>query len=190
MFAKFGQLALGRTSALRLLTGILGLAVVNGCTTTSLDLSKMGLSQLVHTADQTAPATEIVLADQRQVLGTENELESTIRNVLDLADQKRFSEASELLGHVRSTLARNSKGYQAVTASMALLALRSGDFERFERFAGQLDATLEDPLRVDPAFIEIVSLYRAVNGMSLPVNAPEPLRRLGLGVAERAIASR
>ena len=33
-------------------------------------------------------------------------------------------------------------------------------------------------VRFDPAFVEVVSLYRAVSGKNLPVNAPEKMKRL------------
>ena len=150
---------------------------MNGCWVSSVG----GRSQLSLMIS--AQTSEIVLAADRHLLGTDNELASTIQNVLDLADQKRFSEASGLLEKLRSTLAINSEGFQSVTASMALLALRSGDFKRFEQFAGQLDRSLEDPLRVEPAFADVITLYRVVNGKSLPVNATNSLRRLeSLGV--------
>ena len=48
----------------------------------------------------------------------------------------------------------------------------------FRRLGRQLDKSLGAPVRVDPGYVEVISLYRAAVGQSLPVNAPEGIRKL------------
>jgi hypothetical protein len=61
---------------------------------------------------------------------------------------------------------------------MALLALSEGDVGTFRRIARQLDNSLGTPVRVPPAYVEVISLYRAITGKVLPVNAPERMKAL------------
>ena len=101
-----------------------------------------------------------------------------IQNAIELAEQKRFVEARILLGELRDIQHRESDGYRALSTSMALLALREGDIVAFKRISRQLDASLGNPVRVPPAYTEVVSLYRAMNQQSLPVNAPENFQQM------------
>ena len=61
---------------------------------------------------------------------------------------------------------------------MAVLALKEGDFQAFRRLARQLDRSLGTPVRVNAPHTEIITLYRAVTGKVVPVNAPEHMKML------------
>jgi len=124
------------------------------------------------------PGYEVVLATHAAALNPRSPVEATIRDVLELAEQKRFTEARNVLAELRESQPRRSDGYKASTATMALLALKAGDFPMFRRLARQLDKSLGAPVRVDPGYVEVISLYRAAVGKSLPVNAPDGIRKL------------
>jgi hypothetical protein len=121
---------------------------------------------------------EVVLAKQAAALNPSSPVEAIIRDVLELAEQKRFTEARNVLAELRESQPRRSDGYRASTATMALLALKAGDFPMFRRLARQLDKSLGAPVRVDQGYVEVISLYRAAVGQSLPVNAPDGIRKL------------
>ena len=167
------------------------LLLAGGCTT-ALEFPSLGLDRLGSSRNEAPPEpTKIVLSQRASGLSADIEIETAIRDVVDLARQKRFGEARLLLRTIRSTQERDSEGYQAQplrpppsTASMAILALREGDFATFMRIAGRLDKSLGEPVRVDETYVEIIALYRALSGTALPVNAPDKLRRLG-GTAQR-----
>lgn len=160
------------------------LLLAGGCTT-ALEFPSLGLDRLGSSRNEAPPEpTKIVLSQRASGLSADIEIETAIRDVVDLARQKRFGEARLLLRTIRSTQERDSEGYQAATASMAILALREGDFATFMRIAGRLDKSLGEPVRVDETYVEIIALYRALSGTALPVNAPDKLRRLG-GTAQR-----
>ena len=60
---------------------------------------------------------------------------------------------------------------------MALVTLKEGDLATFKRVARQLDMSLGQPVHVEEPYVEVVTLYRTITGESLPVNAPEMMRR-------------
>ena len=103
---------------------------------------------------------------------------STIRIIVDLDRQKRFAEARHLLSQVRKVQPGKSEGYRSVTNSMAILALKEGKFEDFKRLARQLDRSLGNPVHVKAPHTELITLYRAVTGKVLPVNAPANMKLL------------
>jgi hypothetical protein len=116
-------------------------------------------------------------------------LEVTLRNVVELSEQKRYAEARYLLAEVRATQPPDSEGFRAATCAMAIAALKEGDAGTFRRAARQLDTALGRPVRVDPAYVEVITLYRALNGLDLPVNAPSQMRALGRRLGEARSAS-
>jgi hypothetical protein len=107
-----------------------------------------------------------------------NNQEAVLHNAIELAQQKRFLEARILLTELREIQHKESDGYRALSSAMALLALRGGDIKTFGRIARQLDTSLKYPVRVPPAYVEVVSLYRAMSIQGLPVNAPERIQQL------------
>ena len=160
-----------------LLIGLLGLAA---CSTPITDLPRQGyqlLSGNAFSADAAAHKQEIILAKNPSSLNPANPAEAALRNVLDLARQKRFSEARNLIAELREEQPRGSEGYQGATAMMAVLALKEGDFPMFKRLVRQLDKSLGKPVRVDARYVEIISLYRVTQGESLPVNAPDQFQK-------------
>ena len=161
---------------------ICGMAfALTACSASLPDFSAANMQMLGGFAkqEQTGPAPyEVVLAKQADALNPNSPIEATIRDVLELAQQKRFSEARNILAELRESQPRPSEGYEASTATMALLALKAGDFPMFRRLARQLDKSLGSPVRVDPAYVEVISLYRAAMGQNLPVNAPDGIKRL------------
>ena len=106
------------------------------------------------------------------------QVERTIHDAIEFARQNRFSEARQLLADVSIIQDRQSEGYQAISCAMALLALREGNIGAFKRIARNLDASLGHPVRVDNAYVDVISLYRAMDGRDLPVNASVPMKML------------
>ena len=156
--------------------GLFGPLSLAACSTPITDLPQQGLQLLNGNAfsqGASAEKSEIILANNPGSLNPTISAEATIRNVLDLARQKRFSEARNLIAELREEQPRGSEGYQGATAMMAVLALKEGDFPMFKRLVRQLDKSLGKPVRVDAQYVELISLYRATRGESLPVNAPE-----------------
>ena len=168
-----------RARAIRVF-GLLGLLGLAACSTPISDLPQQGLQLLNGNAFSQGAATqksEIILANNPGSLNPANAAEATVRNVLDFARQKRFSEARNLIAELREEQPRGSEGYQGATAMMAVLALKEGDFPMFKRLVRQLDKSLGKPVRVDATYVEIISLYRVTQGESLPVNAPDQFQK-------------
>lgn len=164
-----------RSAALSISIGL----VLSGCASGSNDMSSFGLSGM-DWFNSAEPSK-----DQSFVVGTKpsefaagNSQEAILHNAIELAQQKRFLEARILLTELREIQHRGSDGYRALSNTMALLALREGDISTFRRIAHQLDASLENPIRVPPAYVEVVSLYRAITSQSLPVNTPERIQQM------------
>lgn len=174
--------------ALSLISGAL---LLGGCTTGSDSLSGFrlgGWSPFTGSRLESQGPRQIALPRDAAALGTATTLEVTLRNVVELSEQKRYAEARYLLTEVRATQPPDSEGFRAATCAMAIAALKEGDVGTFRRAARQLDAALGQPVRVDPAYVEVITLYRALNGQDLPVNAPPQMRALGrrLGAARSA----
>ena len=125
------------------------------------------------------PDTEesVVISRDPKLLANGSEVEVAIHNAVELSRQKRFIEARHLLAEVRELQKPKSDGHRSVTCAMALLALREGDIGNFRRLARQLDTSLGKPVRVAPSYVEVISLYRAMNKENLPVNTPDGIRR-------------
>ena len=121
---------------------------------------------------------DVVLPRDRRALDGQSGVASSLRLAVELDQQKRFAEARHLISQVRSIQSTKSDGYQVTTASMAILALKEGNFFAFKRIARQLDASLGNPVRVEAPHTAIITLYRAVSGKALPVNAPENMKTL------------
>jgi len=124
------------------------------------------------------PGVDVVLPRNSKALSHNTGVVSTIRVAMELDQQKRFEEARHLLSQVRRAQPVDSKAYRSITNSMAVLALKEGEFETFRRLARQLDTSLGNPVRVKAPHLEIITLYRAVTGKKLPVNAPEKMKML------------
>ena len=124
------------------------------------------------------PGEDVVLPRDSRVLSQQSGVGSTLRIVVELDQQKRFGEARHLLSQLRGAQPNESEGYQVVTNSMAVLALKEGDFASFKRLSRQLDVSLGTPVRVEDPHSPIITLYRAVTGKTLPVNAPPHMRML------------
>jgi hypothetical protein len=153
--------------------------VLSGCTSGSNNMSGFGVSGM-DWFNSAEPSKEesFVVGTKPSTFKSGNDQEAILHNAIELAQQKRFLEARILLTELREIQHRKSDGYRALSIAMALMALREGDIKTFGRIARQLDASLENPVRVPPAYIEVVSLYRAINGQSLPVNAPERIQQM------------
>ncbi len=154
---------------------------LSACSATMPDFSAANITMLggfTKEEKKVDAGYEVVLAQQAEALNPNSPIEATIRDVLELAEQKRFTEARNILAELRESQPRRSEGYRAATATMALLALKAGDFPMFRRLARQLDKSLGTPVRVDPGYVEVISLYRASKGLNLPVNAPDGIKRL------------
>mgnify|MGYP003971044299 CR=1 FL=1 len=154
---------------------------LTACSASLPDFSTTNISMLggfTKEEEKADAGYEVVLAKQAAALNPRSPVEATIRDILELAEQKRFTEARNVLAELRESQPRRSDGYRASTATMALLALKAGDFPMFRRLARQLDKSLGAPLRVDPGYVEVISLYRAAVGKSLPVNAPDGIKKL------------
>jgi hypothetical protein len=164
---------------LGILGALLVVASITGCQSTmqgvSTDLTGFGV--IGQKTEKQAPG-EVILTADPYAIDDNSIVGSLVFDSVELSKQKRFAEARHLLADVRAAQAPKSEGFHATTCAMALLALREGDFPMFKRLARQLDNSLGRPVRIDPAFVEVISLYRAVSGKNLPVNAPEKMKRL------------
>ena len=120
----------------------------------------------------------VVIARDSNVLANGTEVEVAINNAIELSRQKRFVEARHILADVRALQNPKSDGYRAVSCAMALLALREGNIRGFQQLARQLDTSLGSPVSVTSSYVEVISLYRAINNQSLPVNAPDKFHQL------------
>ena len=156
---------------------VLGFLWVTGCTAGNAHFSDLGHSWFVDDADQTSEITTDLPRDPG-MLANGDDVKTAIYNATQLANQKRFEEARYLLTSVRELQNPEDEGYQALTCSMALLALRAGDIRTFKRTARQLDLALKEPVHVDPAYVGVISLYRMLVDRNLPVNAPAGIKRL------------
>lgn len=121
---------------------------------------------------------DVVLPRSSAALSKNTGVASTLRLAVELDQQKRFAEARHLLSQVRSVQSTDSDGYQSLTNSMAVIALKEGEFQEFKRLARQLDVSLKRPVMVKAPHTEVVTLYRAVTGKALPVNAPARMKSL------------
>lgn len=173
------SLSLARSKCGPAIAAFMALVLVAGCSSNHGEMSGFGISGM-NWFNSNEPSTEESFQVGRNSftagLGSSKEL--IIQNSVELAEQKRFLEARILLGELRDIQHRESDGYRALSTSMALLALREGDVETFKRIARQLDNSLGTPVRVPPAYTEVVSLYRAMSQQSLPVNAPERFQQM------------
>lgn len=140
------------------------------------DLSATGLSWFQSTK-QKSNQTMVMARDPKLLVGG-NQAQVAIHNAVELAAQKRFVEARHLLSEIREVQGPKTDGYQGLTCAMALLALRQGDIKAFQRLGRQLDNSLGQPVRVPGPYVDVVSLYRAINNQNLPVNSREGVRRL------------
>jgi len=153
--------------------------VLAGCSSNNEGMSGFGISGM-NWFNSSEPTTgnSFQIGDRASSLGSGSGHELIIQNAVDLSEQKRFLEARILLGELRDVQHRESDGYRALSTSMALLALREGDIDAFKRIAHQLDTSMGIPVRVTPAYRDVISLYRAMNQQSLPVNSPEGFQRM------------
>jgi hypothetical protein len=151
--------------------------LLGGCVTDDNMFSELGKNNLSWFNSAEPSASEsVVIARDSNVLANGTETEVSIHNAIELSRQKRFVEARHILADVRALQDPESDGYRAVSCAMALLALREGNIKSFQRLARQLDSSLGTPVRVSPSYVEVISLYRAINNQSLPVNAPAKFR--------------
>ena len=153
-----------------------GVALLASCQTTGTN----GVSNfdLFGTPQKIVVGEDVVLPRSSTALSRTEGVASTIRIIVDLDRQKRFAEARHLLSQVRKVQPGKSEGYRSVTNSMAILALKEGEFEDFKRLARQLDRSLGNPVHVKAPHTELITLYRAVTGKVLPVNAPANMKLL------------
>lgn len=156
--------------------------LLGGCVTDSSMFSDFGGNNLSWFSSAEPNEREsVVIARDSNVLANGTETEISIHNAIELSRQKRFVEARHILADVRARQDPDSDGYRAVSCAMALLALREGNIKSFQRLARQLDNSLGTPVRVSPSYVEVISLYRAINNQSLPVNAPAKFRHFKEG---------
>ena len=162
-----------------IMTATVTVIMLAGCSSSGEGMSGFGLSNM-QWFNSAEPSTEESFNVGRDPanLGSGSTQEADVQDAIELAEQKRFLEARILLAEVRDIQDRESDGYRAISCAMAILALRDGDIRTFRRVARQLDTSLGNPVRVPPAYTEIVSLYRAMSNQSLPVNAPERIQQM------------
>lgn len=182
MVIKFPLLQSGSNLITQIRPAIVAAAtavILTGCSSTGDGMSGFDLSGMDWFNSVEPPSEEsFVVGSIPSTYGAWNDQESDLHNAIALAKQKRFLEARILLTELREIQHGKSDGYRALSCAMALLALREGDIWTFKRIARQLDISLEIPVRVPPAYVEVVSLYRAMSNQGLPVNAPERIQRM------------
>ena len=104
-------------------------------------------------------------------------IQGEVKNAMELSEQKRFQDALDVLGKIRSSQPFNSEGYNALTASMSMQALLSGNLQDFHNHAEDLDQALGKPVRVPEEYAGLLALHRAAGKQSMPVNTPGRLRQ-------------
>jgi len=163
-----------------ILSAIAATLVLAGCQTQGpIGSRSFSNFNLFGTATQKFVVGEdVVLPRDPKALNGDDGVQSTLRLVVELDQQKRFAEARHLLSQLRSVQPPAGVGYQAATSSMAVLALKEGNFEAFKRLARQLDMALGTPVRVEAQHLDVVTVYRAVTGKPIPVNAPDNMKVL------------
>ena len=153
--------------------------VLTACGTDQGLIPKMNLSSLSWLNDGNGQTpVSVTMPAQIEDLAQGNKVEMRIFNAIQLARKKRFDDALDLMAAVRMQLDPDSEGFLAVTCSMALIALRAGDIREFKNNARVLDMALGQPISVPEPYVEVVSLYRAMVGKSMPVNTPEGIQRM------------
>jgi hypothetical protein len=163
----------------RRITFALGVVTLSGCATDQSGFSAFGFGN--NNWFDKSPAqgsSTIALPRDPDLLADDGGLQSAIHNSVELANQKRFSEARFILADVRESQQPDDEAYKALTCAIALLSLREGRISVFKRTARQLDLALKEPLNVPASYVEVISLYRLMEGKPLPVNTPEGVNRL------------
>ena len=155
----------------RLFIPVLVLGLTSGCS---------ALSLFTNDAPQSPP--QIRLPNGVAALSGHG-IEGEILNAVQLTEQRRFEEARDVLMTVRGRQSVNSEGYQALTCSIAIEALLSGDMETFRQDASELDRSLKEEMRVPQVYAEVIAIYRATIGKPLPVNTPPRLREWLLNIS-------
>jgi hypothetical protein len=156
--------------------------LLGGCVTDDNMFSDFGKNNLSwFNSPERNKSENVVIPRDSNVLANGTETEVSIHNAIELSRQKRFIEARHILADVRALQDPEGDGYRAVSCAMAILALREGNIKSFQRLARQLDSSLGKPVRVSPSYVEVISLYRAINNQSLPVNAPAKFRQFKEG---------
>ena len=124
----------------------------------------------------TLPATPDALTDT-------NEVHRLVRNVMDLTDQQRFTEARRLLAGLRAAQPPRGVSWRAGLCAEMTLALREGDMSAFLALGEMLEPAWADPHRVDERCVAVVGLHRALTGRPLPLDLPPALGRIVQRVA-------
>ncbi len=168
-----------RTVAAGALPLLLASFLLGGCQTGANSFPEFGLSELNwFNSSQPGVAETVVLPRDPASLANGGRVEKALHNAVELSRQKRFVEARHLLFEVRALQDRDSDGHHAISCAMALLALREGNIATFRRIARQLDESLGTPVRVDISYVDVISLYRAMENRDLPVNAHHQFQTL------------
>ena len=165
--------------------------LLGGCVTDDNMFSDIGKNNLNwFNSAEPGESESVVIARDSDTLANGTELEVSVHNAIELSRQKRFMEARQILANVRAYQDPKSDGYRSVSCAMALLALREGNIRNFQRLARQLDTSLGVPVKVSPSYVEVISLYRAINNQNLPVNAPPKFHQLKAGFFPTLSASK
>lgn len=146
--------------------------VLGGCVTNGMEHFGLGGG-----AGRIAAEGSVILPRDPSALG-DTAVEKLVSKGMDLGRQKRFAEARNALANAREMQTPAGEGYRALTAAMAVLALREGDLTVFARLGRQLDNSLADRDVIDPAYLEIVSIYRMLVDGDQPVNVPHGLKAI------------
>jgi len=151
------------------LTVAIGLfTVLAGCQTMDSNFSAF----MENKPEFGLPETILLPEDHRQIAG-KSKAENMVYNAIELAKQKRYTEADKLLREVRDLQYRGSDGYHGLTNTMAILALKKGNLPAFKRLGTELDISLGKPLKVPTKHLPVITLVRVLQGEPLPLNASE-----------------
>jgi len=123
-----------------------------------------------------APPQKTVLAlpETPDALGTEG-MEGAIRNAMELAKAKRFTEARATMADLARQVPPDSDLWRSLKCSEMILALRGNDLRGLIEGADAVERNLRDPLRPPLECVSQISIARALRGQPLPLNAPESL---------------
>lgn len=102
-------------------------------------------------------------------------VEGRIRNALDLADAKRFSEARGVLADLAGDLAPGTPIWTAVKCAEMSVAIRGNDLAALPGMAEAVERGMADPLRPPAECLRQIAVARAIAGRPMPLGVSESL---------------
>ncbi len=114
------------------------------------------------------------LPDSVGELSRHDPAERRFADAMRLVEERQYTDAEFELRRLRNGQPRGSKGYEALSASLANVALLRGDMAAFVTYAGEM----RDLERAQQRYPNVVDLYRARTGQPLSASTKRKVRRV------------